>query len=485
MADVTNGEGKPSNAARGQYRRWFAEATPEELPSDEALLALAEAMTLPNNVENEGPNPYESGIPAAYTYFGQFVAHDLSGDPASAEPECPARPATVSTRTPLLDLDALYGAGPAALPNFFDADGSFKLGRGFNTGTSAGNLACARDIPRAGESASIVEVRNDAHRIISQMHDILMRFHNRMLALLPAGEGRFELARNEVRRHYQWLVLHDFLPKVLHAPSEVDEATGPQDFQAFPGGGEPYTPVEFAAAAFRFGHSMVRAGYRLNREVDSSFKILLPTRVDSLIGFASAPALWGIDWDLFIDLSNKPRGWTSQHRLQLAHRIDTVLVNPLGSLPPPLLGPTGAGANLALRNLRRGRGLRLPSGQAVARALGLEPLEDARILIGSARQGIADVHASLAGKCPLWVYVLAEAVPETTSLQTLQGEQQLTTRKLGPVGSRIVRKTIHGLLQADPESVLRKAQWQPNPAFALKGDFGLAELLRAALAPEA
>jgi hypothetical protein len=131
--------------------------------------------------------------------------------------------------------------------------------------------------------------------------------------------------------------------------------------------------------------------------------------------------------------------------------------------------------------------MRLPTGQDVARAMGLVPLDDTRILIGKFTGDPADivgpvaaVHPAFKGNCPLWTYVLAETIETDVKLKTTSGEKRIKTRKLGPVGGRIVAETIAGLLLGDSNSYLsQNPLW--TPTMAIDGVFGLRELIAASL----
>ena len=134
--------------------------------------------------------------------------------------------------------------------------------------------------------------------------------------------------------------------------------------------------------------------------------------------------------------------------------------------------------------------MRLPSGQAVARAMGITPLTDDKIRIGKFTGDPADIvktmdDATLApfhGNCPLWTYVLAETVEKEISIPTNQGTKTQTARLLGEVGGRIVAETMVGILLADSSSFLAQDPlWTPNAAFLANGRFGLRELIGAAL----
>src|SRR5262249_3433684 len=181
---------------------------------------------------------------------------------------------------------------------------------------------------------------------------------------------------------------------------------------------------------------------------------------------------------------NDPNDPDNKTRTQLAYKIDTSLVNPLGNLPSPIaVNPN----TLALRNLERGWKMRLPNGQNVARAMGLKPLPDDDILIGKFTGGpghivgpIRKLHSAFKGNCPLWAYILAETVEGEVPLRTTTGDRKFNARKLGPVGGRIVAETFAGLLLGDSSSfVAQDPLWIPT--LAVNGVFGLRELIAAAL----
>jgi len=202
-----------------------------------------------------------------------------------------------------------------------------------------------------------------------------------------------------------------------------------------------------------------------------------------------------------LDFGNEDANDPINHnRLQLAYKIDTSLVDPLGSLPnPPFDPPLSLGGaklmSLAQRNLMRGWRLRLPSGQAVARAMGIDPLSDDKIRIGKFTGKDADIKGDILNfdktgtvnsdafreNCPLWAYVLAETLPVDLLLKTKQGDKSINTRQLGLVGGRIVAETFIGLLLADSTSYFSlNPIWRPSKANA-DGQFRLREFIRTAL----
>jgi hypothetical protein len=457
------------------------------------------------NDPKDGPDSEESAIPAAYTYFGQFIDHDLTFDPASSLQKQNDPDALLDFRTPRFDLDNIYGRGPADQPYMYNDDGrTFVLGTPL-TGAPEVNPR-AKDLQRNAQDparALIGDPRNDENVIVAQLQGLWHRFHNKIAADNSAWS--FERVQREVRFHYQWVLLHDFLPTIVAA--KVLEGVLPKghngkliidksNLRFFHFRDSAFMPLEFSAAAYRFGHSMIRPGYRLSTGIGPLPIFKLGKTAVDLRGFKAPQPNWALDWRRFIDLvpldygtlvdnpdQNDPH---NQNRLQLAYKIDTALVAPLGVLPASVAVDPSV---LAQRNLERGWRMRLPTGQDIARAMGLVPLKDNQIRIGKFTGDPADIVTTVDkvgdGKgfvenCPLWTYVLAETIESTDTLKTLQGDKKITTRRLGPVGGRIVAETFVGLLLADSSSYLSlDPLWEPK--LAIDGVFGLRELVLRAL----
>lgn len=485
---------------QGTFGRIFRALPPAEFPGKD-LESLARAMTA--EAEDE-PTPEteidaeeNQGIDAGYTYLGQFIDHDLTFDPMSSLQKQNDPDALTDFRTPRFDLDSIYGRGPDDQPYLYEDGGlAFKLGRPLTGSTFDSE---ARDLPRHGldgqrKRALIGDPRNDVNVIVAQLHATLLRFHNRVVTHL--GQASFAEVQQCVRWHYQWVVLHDFLPKIVgretvhsilpHLKNGTSIHVQKPDLRFFKWRNEPFMPIEFAVAAYRFGHSMVRPIYRVNTNllgegaadaVNGRKIILTPEDSDKgLNGFREFPREWAIDWSLFFDMGNDPPK-TGVDRLQKSYKIDTSLVNPLGTLPASIARDV---PSLAERNLKRGLRMALPSGQAVARAMDITPIPDEKLRVGKATEEdssrnkhLTEISPAFAGDAPLWYYVLAEAQQ--------QFKKDDSPIRLGPVGGRIVTEVFVGMLLGDSHSFLSQApDWTPDPAFTTEGKFGIAELIKQA-----
>lgn len=476
-----------SQLFQGRFGRMFrglpaARYGQTEQEGRKALTALGDAMTAAFDPPKDGADAEESGIPALYTYLGQFIDHDITFDPVSTLVRRSDPDGLTDFRTPALDLDNIYGRGPGDQPYMYDDGPMFLLGDQLHNG--------APDLPRNNahpRRALIGDPRNDENSIVSQFQGLLLRFHNRMVQ--RNRDLTFEEIQRLVRFHYHYLILHDFLPRIV--TSEVIEALktdgdyDPAKLKFFRWRHHPFMPVEFSVAAYRLGHSMIRPGYRLN---DDTLLPIFPVRdfPEGLTGFREMNPSWGIDWGRLIDVDPRPDGTgapddpDTRRRLQFAYRIDTSLVNPLATLPSSVAPDTPR--SLAERNLLRGLELSLPSGQAAARAMGVDPLPDEQIVIGKAvdEPGEGDVLGPIGeipgfevfrGNCPLWTYILAEAAQNRVDVALpISGKSSNKTPQLGPVGGRIVAEVFLGLMFGDSGSLLNlDPSWTPeNPEFRLK-----------------
>ncbi|GGC65461.1 peroxidase family protein [Undibacterium terreum] len=521
---------RSSSTFEGRFGRIFREL-PAAKHSKDDLLKLALLMTAPPEMDDKGKpaaaletadhiqdDEENAGIPAGYTYFGQFIDHDITFDPMSSLMQQNDPEGLVDFRTPRLDLDNMYGRGPADQPYMY-IDNKFRLGKALfanSKPTPSRDLPRYRDPENTGTSARalIGDKRNDENVIVSQLHSAFLQLHNRLVDEDAFKDATFEEIQRQVRWHYQYVVLNDFLPHIC-GKELIDEimpfrlkhgsaADKKPKLQFFHYRNDPYIPLEFSVAAYRFGHSMVRPIYRLNTELkggdnpdeatteekarglEGRFFIFAGVNKRALNGFGEFPDQWAIDWSLFFDIngSGKKGG---KERAQPAYKIDTSLVNPLGFLPefsvvkdlvPPLTvaqmqpAPVNAmadPANLAARNLLRGLSMGMPSGQDIARAMGLSVIPDNELRVGKAivdelekAPTLVSISPAFADNAPLWYYVLAEAQHSWLKKAKHGGKGDEEPLALGPMGGRIVAETLIGLIAGDPQSFLHQdPNWLP------------------------
>jgi len=370
----------------------------------------------------------DAATASGWPFFGQFVAHDITADRSGLRHHV-ENPALRNYRSPQLNLECLYGEGPTGAPYLYDRLETGKLLLGVN------------DVIRNPQGIAIIgDPRNDSHLIISQLHVAMLRFHNRIVSEVHD----FAEARRLASWHYQWIVLHEFLPELVGRPLMDDIMRHGRRYYCPTR--EAFIPLEFADAAYRYGHAQIRDAYRLS---ESSVPVPL---FPDLIGFRAVPASGVIDWRFFFDA---PRTRARQQ----AKAIDEHLTPSLIGLPQAITGDVDVEAyhSLAARDLQRGHAVGLPSGEAVARYLGVPALT---------RDEVGLESAGWTGETPLWYYILREAAVRA------HGE------RLGPVGGRIVAEVLVGLIDLDPGS-FRSADrsWRPTLRSATQGRFTIGDLL--------
>ena len=463
-----------SCALNSSFGRMFPALPKASWTVDELSRLAQKTMEVDHFQPTLSPRDEMPNFPAGYNYFGQFVDHDITREGRDSDLLTPVAPsAMVNGRTPALDLDSLYTGDLDA----YTADGHFKLGAEL---TEAESDRGARDLYRGATGQAVIgDDRNDENKIVASFHSIMTRFHNKVLDMnrrdhpLWTDWEVFQQTKQDVTKYYQYALLTDFLPKIVGS-TELSQVvkrtylTGWTTSLKFYDSCNGSMPTEFSGAAYRFGHSLVRNDYEIN-EKHSNLEVFTSdfNPRSSLVGFGPSPKDFAIDWKYFLDLPER-----TSTTPQDAYQFDNSLVPALRRLP----GPAAAGQStvLATRNLLRGVQIGLPSGQDVARAMGVTPLPDSKIWIGPAVAGtpagmtvpITSVSPAFAGKAPLWTYILAEAAEANTiQSSTTPGKTNGLKRspeRLGPVGGRIVAETFVGLLKADPSSVLNDPTWTPD-----------------------
>ena len=360
---------------------------------------------------------------AGWPIFGQFVAHDITADRSTLRSHTNTAELH-NVRTPKLNLECLYSDGPTGHPFLYQRDDPAKFLLGLD----------GADVQRNAEGTAVIgDPRNDSHMLVSQLHLAMLKAHNAFVDELRsagvANDHVFEEAARQLQWHYQWIVLNEFLPMLI-GPTLAEEVLrdGPRYFRP---GHSGFIPLEFADGAYRYGHSQIRHRYQLNLQSD-------PVQLfPDLLGFRAVPRPDMVDWKLFFDAP----GAVSAQR---SKKIDGKLVQALIELPVAVTGEVEIEDyhSLAVRDLQRGQGVGLPSGEAVARYIGVAPLSAEQIGIAS---------TGWQGETPLWYYILREAHVCTGG------------DCLGPVGGRIVAEVLVGLIDADAASFRQSHQhWQPQ-----------------------
>ena len=466
-------------------------AAPRSLAADEAPpfrfsrvgpkgTAIGPALTKKVARAMIGGGGGDGDVPGGYTYLGQFVDHDLTFDRTKnvvlGDDITPAE--LVQGRSPRLDLDSLYGVGPAnpGSARFYAADGlHLKVGNSRRVNNDAKKVG--HDLPRKDgqRTAVIPDPRNDENLIVAQTHVSMIRFHNAVVDALPASvpaQQRFREARKKVTLHYQWLVRHDYLPRIVD-PAVLDDvfangrvlvepAAAPTDV--------PTMPVEFSIAAFRLGHSMIRPTYNWNRRFPGQaggleYMFDFSGLGGTLGGDLILASNWLADWRRMYDFAAAGRADLAppNGNVNFAKRIDTLLTDPLANLPPSTFGGPDTipfddlRRNLAFRNLQRAKMVRLASGQQMAKKLAnkgvtVPTLTRNQILQGSGGAVLTGLTASqkdaLVANTPLWFYILRES--------------ELNGGRLAGVGARLVAETFHRAIQGSRFSIVRNQGFTPT-----------------------
>ena len=404
------------------------------------LQQLAHSML--ETADEEQTNLLDNAVlPAGYTIFAQLITNDLTFDPSSSSQQLDDPCKMRHFRAPRFALDGLYGSGPRHHPHFYDHNrpepdgtmGFVLLGKGENV--------VEDDLPRNIQGLALIgDARHDDDILIAQLHLAFLRFHNQVLEALHAeglsGMAAFSEAQRIVRWHYQWVILHDFLPRLV-GPERVEQVRVARPFYIWQD--QPTVPLEFLAATFRISHNMMRSSYILSdvlEEIRSyvglepSIPIFTRMRQDQnpsadLRGRRRLPRFWTVQWNRFLPFE---RPGSASPALQMSRQFNTKLAFRLGAIPIQ----TGETLSLPYQNLEHGWRHRLPSGQSVSRAMGVDPI----------------YHPD--GHDPLWFYILQEAA--------LGGGEQL-----GIVGGSIVAEVLVGIIAADPHSFCNiEPTWTPE-----------------------
>lgn len=432
----------------------------DKCEAEEISALLGGAGGIMHDVNSDSGN---SDIPAAYTFFAQFVDHDITldtssklhGEPSDKENQVEHLP---NMRSPSLDLDSIYGFGPEVMPFLYDQRQSGYL--------LTGNSTNPNDVPRNKDHRALIgDPRNDENIYLSQMQLMFLRFHNSRLI------GRsFEQAQQDCRYHYQWIVFNDFLKRVCDK-QVYDYAVRELQSGEFPKCmikdkcGRLSMPVEFSVAAYRFGHTMVSSVLPANKEnpVIDLFDERFGTE-----GFGPVPPELTVDWQYLLDIEDC-------HEHVTTKAIDHLFADELIRLPDPIVGRFASenDRSLAFRNLLRSYALGLPCGQSVAKAIkakGYPVKPDQNLQFGKIERWAClepKLRKKLETHTPLFFYLMREAGAIGKG------------KRLGPVGSAILLEVFGNMLvHCDTYWSNTKGKWRPDPCIAGNKELTLADIAR-------
>ncbi|WP_340679569.1 peroxidase family protein [Paraglaciecola sp.] len=401
------------------------------------LIDLGEAL-------HQVPTNVSVAILAGYTYLGQFIDHDIThtfGSDTLASADV-APHSYLNLATANLQLTSLYDIkGLHYQPGVNRQSAEFILSSVIDEDDQI--LAHIKaDLPRdpVTKQALIPDQRNDENLLVAQIHTHFLKLHNyyvRQQAANISPENKFNIAKAAVIKAYQNIVIHDFLRTLLTfevwqlyfgiQPTPEQKSVREQQALFYKQG----IPIEFSAAAFRFGHSMVREKYRLNADTNATLDELFHfTGRGKLNGRSHLPLKYVVDLHGFFTPG-------ARHE-QKANDIRPHVGITIPDFPWP--------ANrLAIRNLFRGQTLGLASAQHVLEQLNNALPESLVKKLGLLQQNEI-THPALDAvghklllqqNTPLWFYILLEAFKKGKS------------RTLGPVGSLIIAETFYNLLERD------------------------------------
>lgn len=396
----------------------------------------------------------EVPIVAGYTYFGQFIDHDLTHDKTSFDEVWKLNPEEIpNLQTPRLDLSHLYGDNLERKDSLFDGN-RFKVGDDIDSIIFPGSTSRSFDVAfdKKEKQLLVGDPRSLENIILRQIIAVFARLHN-----LAVSQGKsFDEARQQTVWQFQRLIVEDYLPHVLDRTVYNSIFV---DHQPIVSWGRFSIPFEFAAAAFRFGHSMVRESYFLSDKFpDRPILDLLDIKLQR----QPLTPEWQIDWGKFFQNASP-----SSTPPITARPIDTRIAAGLFSVPISIFhlfnrGPSrlfihNNTAILPLASLVRGGGLALASGQYVASRFGEPSLTDDELVNDCqgnlTPQGKVLKAYDMTEETPLFYYILKES------------EVRNNGNQLGPTASHIVAETIYAALKTDPSSYMNNPTGDAYPVW--------------------
>jgi hypothetical protein len=470
------------------YSRAAAVAAPPDDDMLDRLSRLGDALLVDYGFSppHKLPKSMEK-TPAAYTYLGQFLAHELTVWNPTGSKHPPVSPVPIDSAIDLKTIFLRPLAFPRKLPVHVQEVEGLALGQtipDLGIGFPGSGLD---DLPRSADGRALLfEMRNDQNLAVSQTHVAVTRFAQAALAILHADGTDPEAPRLTVIRHFQSVVLQDYLPRLVDQETYDDVMNHGRVCVApsnDPGALHPFhVPIEVSAAIFRFGHSMVRDFYRPwnTTDLDHTVPIALASQLlaftfeGKLLTDGQLRQVWTADWRHLLGLDGRDP--------VTATCIGTELSRSLFCLPDrlfqksrndrPCLNQEQGKLNLARRTLINGAQSQILTGQALAaevqeklvaaespcRIPVLHPesldIPDNPVATAIMREGA--VGTRFVDQTPLWLYILREA--------TLCGDGN----RLGPLGSRMVAETLSAAVEASGTGMIEngvRQPFEPDPAF--------------------
>lgn len=425
------GDGEFRFGRMTEPHRLAASVTPEVM--DQLALTMLDSRS--DDTARDSP------MPAGYTYFGQFIAHDLTHDIAAQVQPASGSIPDYGLGTPFFDLSGLYGTDGGAL----DSDtGKFHVPKishpdeynGYPESTSWVTL------PRASNNgvglAKIPDRRNDDNVILAHIHLLFMVFHNALMDSYGGTDlpAKIREVRQVVEHHYQWLVLNDYLGPWIVGRKRLKKAlkTSPRFYNVADHlGTQKLIPLECAGAFFRYGHSQIRRLYRWASDDAAAARLVIALSGAGDLARTDLRPRWVMDWGHFFECSKKVIP-------NYARKIDSYISPDLSKLPH-----SGEGS-LAARTLIRGLGsYELPDAQLFAEQLEFDKMMSSSEILASAGENEARqrlyLEHKMHEKTPLWLYTLLEA-------------EKGGGDKLGPLAGAVVAEVMVGLMRVTNNSVL-------------------------------
>ncbi|MFA5982985.1 MAG: heme peroxidase family protein [Methylococcaceae bacterium] len=454
----------------GRFARLFAELPPLYIDP----LLLHEIGKAGGSMEDKGVANLTKNVPVGLIFFGQLIDHDITLDDSSSLTATNDPLSTENVRTPTLDLDCVYGDGPGGHPFFYDNGVKLLTGADYADPNNPNDLKNF-DLPRTPKNTAIIgDPRNDENRIVSQLQLGFLRFHNKVVDIVaakpnaPTGADLFAEARRIVTWHYQWVLINDYL-RTICGDWIIDDilANGRKIYRPeHMGINEAFIPIEFATAAYRYGHTMIPQKFSVQPggPQHDVFGTTLGKGFSPIISLDEV-----VDWAALLDSGNG--------QFERAGEVDTKLAKALLDLP--FIAPTAQAfeRSLAVRNLLRAQSFLVPSGEQVASAMmAAGAVEISTDMIASVRE--AGEKLGLPKATPLWLYILAEGRVVGRQDENQNGKKKFTKGEgLGPVGARFVAEVLIGLLELDPRSFLgTNRNWSPADTATKIGANGVTTL---------